>query len=110
MARATYLPESFGSEIVAPSGYYQPIEEAVVDHDGRRLLYVLGSACIDASCCGIGSWQYARVEGYLVESDRPRGEDDRDRTEIDTIEDDSDRRAIIRLLLDKHPGVRIEFR
>jgi len=110
MARVTYMPEGFGSEIEAPSGYYQPIEEATLEHDGRRLLYVLGSACIEASCCGIGSWRYVRVEGYVVGSDRSGAGEDRDRTEIETIEDAGDRMAISSLLLARHPGIRIEFR
>ena len=72
VARATYIPESLGTEIEAPSGYYTPVEERFIDLDGKRLLYVLGSACIETSCCGTGSWSYARVEGYVVEQHSSR--------------------------------------
>ncbi len=110
MVRARYVPEEFGNEVEAPSGYYQPLEEAFLDHDGKRLLYIVGSACIDASCCGISSWKYLRVEGYVVGNDAPPSENAGTYLEVDTIDSESEKTAIRRLLLDKHPGVRIEFR
>jgi hypothetical protein len=110
MARATYVTEDFGTEVVAPSGYYQPTGEELLDYDGKQVLYVWGSACIEASCCGIRSWAYVRVEGYLVGKDEAGGENDRKSHEIDTITAERDRAAIGALLLEKHPGARIEFR
>lgn len=110
MARSRYAPEGFGSEVTAPSGYYQPLEEGFAEFRGRRLLYTLGCACIEASCCGIGSWEYLRVEGYVVENSVPENERGAKEIEIDTIETAEERAVISKLLLDKHPGVRIEFR
>jgi hypothetical protein len=108
--RARYLPEDLGNEVVAPSGYYQPLEEAFLDYSDKRLVYILGTACIDASCCGTSSWKYLRVEGYVVESNLSQGQSEGTGLEIETIEDAGDRAAISSLLLDRHPGVRIEFR
>ena len=110
MARATYVPEDFGTEVVVPSGYYQPIKEDLVAFDGKQVLYVLGSACVEASCCGIGSWAYVRVEGFVVGEEDPGDESDRKSTQIDTITAERDKAAIGALLLDRHPGARIEFR
>lgn len=105
-----YIPEELGVEVVAPSGYYVPRAEEVVEHGGRRLLCVLGSFCIEASCCGVGSWNYLRVEGYVVDEDDCWSGVDGARLQIDTIEDADERTVISGLLLDRHPGVRIEFR
>lgn len=110
MSRTRYAREDLGSELAAPSGYYQPLEEAVLDHNGKRLLYVLGTACIDASCCGVGSWEYLRVEGYVVDADSSWSQGDGTYLEIDTIEDSGEKAAIGKLLLDEHPGARVEFR
>jgi hypothetical protein len=110
MTSARYVPEDLGCEVAAPSGYYQPLEEAFLGLSGKRLLYILGTACIDASCCGTSSWQYLRVEGFVVENDSPQSKGDADYVEVDTIEDDADKAAIRELLLGKHPGARIEFR
>ena len=113
MARATYISENLGAEIEAPSGYYTPMEERFIDLDEKRLLYVLGSACIETSCCGAGSWNYVRVEGCLVEQHHPersQGEAGGTPLDIETVEDAAERSAIGTLLLDRHPGIRIEFR
>ena len=106
MARLSYVPDALGVEVPAPSGYYQPVREDSLDFQGRRLMYTLGTACIEASCCGVGSWDYLRVEGYLVEGDA--GADGV--VEVDTVEAAEEKTAIARLLQAKHPGVRVEFR
>ena len=113
MVRHPYLPEELGNEVVAPSGYYQPLEEVVVDYQGKQLLYVLGTGCIEASCCGKGSWSYARVEGFIAEE--PAGGEPGlgpgpGQMLVDTIEDADEREAIAALLHERHPGVRVEFR
>jgi hypothetical protein len=109
VARVTYSPDDLGKEVVAPSGYYQPLEEGSLDYAGKRLLYTLGTACIEASCCGRGTWDYLRVEGYVIagaSADLTGGLP----VEIDTVEEVAERAAIIGLLQEKHPGARIEFR
>lgn len=103
MARATYTFEDLGNEVGAPSGYYHPLEYGFLEHQGRRVLFIRGTACIEASCCGVGSWNYLRVEGYVVDT---RPED----FEIDTVEFARDRAAIRGLLQKQHPSARIEFR
>jgi len=110
MTRSRYVSEELGSEVRAPSGYYQPLEEGYIDYQGRRLLYTLGNACIETSCCGVGDWRYARVEGYAVDHASGHGGRGSGSIEIETIEDEDERAAIGKLLEDKHPGVRVEFR
>ncbi len=109
MVRVFYEPEEFGVEVSAPSGYYLPVGQVVIERDERQLLYVFGNYCVEASCCGVGSWNYLRVEGYIVGSD-DAGSDAPGRIEIETIEDEKEKAAISSLLSEKHPGVRIEFR
>lgn len=109
MARVTYTPEEIGREMEAPSGYYVPRELVVLEYEGKRLLYVLGTVCIEASCCGIGQWGYARVHGYVVDAGLATA-DDVGTVQIDTIEDEGERQAIVKRLMAAHPGARVEFR
>ena len=110
MGRLTYRPDDLGNEIEAPSGHYRPLEEGSVEYDGRRLLYTLGAVCIESSCCGIGNWNYLRVEGYLPEHAPCANRNRETCVEIETVEDSGERAAIAKLLTDRHPNVRIEFR
>ena len=108
--RIRYVPEILGSEIVAPSGYYQPVEFGLMEHAGNRVLYTLGAACIEASCCGVGSWKYVRVEGIVAGDESPTLGNDGESIDMDTIEDDEAKMAIRKLILEKHPDARVEFR
>jgi hypothetical protein len=110
MAQAKYVPEELGKEVAAPAGYYLPLHEESLEHAGRRLLFVVGSACIEASCCGVGSWEYLRVEGYVIEDGLSAKREPGTSLVIETIEDLSEQTAIRRLLGQKYPRARIEFR
>jgi hypothetical protein len=109
VAHSEYRREQLGREVEAPSGYYLPMREEWLEFRGRRLLYVLGSACIEASCCGVGSWAYLRVEGFATDDD-VLVLNEQGRLDVETVAGDDESRAIIALLRERHPGVRIEFR
>ncbi len=110
MARTIYIRERLGDEVQAPSGYYRPLAEGWLAHQGGHVLYVLGSACIEASCCGVGSWSYVRVEGRAVGEEAAERLDREGRLEIDTIDAVTDRRSITALLRQHYPEARVEFR
>ncbi|MBP1706820.1 MAG: hypothetical protein H6Q39_544 [Chloroflexi bacterium] len=103
-----YLRPLLGQEVAAPAGYYLPQEEGLLFYKGKQVLYVLGSVCIESACCGVGmskgGWNYIQVPGYLVGEEK-----DSAACDIETVEDESDRLAIIRLLREKYPQARIEF-
>ena len=47
-------------------GYYTPQKEVRLKYNGREVLYVVGKAVVESSCCGTGSWTYAIVPGYII--------------------------------------------
>lgn len=106
--------ESIGSEISAPSGYYVPIEKSTLDFSGRTLLYVRGSICIEASCCGAGSWEYVSILGYVNNECEPhhqgRPMEITEDIEVDRVVDEDDKKSIRLILNQLHPNARIEFR
>jgi hypothetical protein len=110
VVRSTYRPEELGKEVVAPSGYYVPIQEEVVEYDGRSLLVVRGTGCLESSCCGAGTWEYLRVEGYVLEQDYLRHKSEGLDLALETVEDEVEKAEIAALLSSRHPGARIEFR
>ena len=110
MGQKMYLPEGVGDEVSTPSGYYQPTGRASIEFEGRTVLYTSGTACVEASCCGTGSWEYLRVEGFVVDMKRLQNAGVDSLAEVETIEDEREKKALIRLLLERHPAARIEFR
>jgi hypothetical protein len=55
-----------GKEILSISGRYKLEKEEKLEHNGREILYVIGNAVIDSSCCGSGGCRYAVVPGFIV--------------------------------------------
>jgi hypothetical protein len=61
-----YVHEPLDTEVTAVAGHYVLTREERLAVGGRELLYVLGHAIFDTSCCGMGGCGYAIVPGYVL--------------------------------------------
>lgn len=62
-----YTHQPLGEDVpTGIAGYYTPYREVRLPYRGRTVLYIVGRAVIESSCCGSGSWDYAVVPGYLI--------------------------------------------
>ncbi|MFC2060312.1 hypothetical protein ACFLTZ_04380, partial [Chloroflexota bacterium] len=59
MNKYTHL--ELDEDIICIAGYYTPLKEVRLQYNNREVLYVIGQAVVDSSCCGTGSWGYALV-------------------------------------------------
>src|SRR4030042_401350 len=98
-----------GQEVKTFAGYYIPLEEHVVPYNEREVIYILGHACIEASCCGSARWGYIQVLGFLVRQNIPGGKGTLPVSEIESIQDEEDRNSIRESLEKKYPSMRIEI-
>lgn len=104
-----YPHPELGKEVQTLAGYYIPVEEHVVPYNGREVIYILGDACIEASCCGASRWSYIQVVGFLVRK-HIRGDKGKPPvSEIEIIQDEKDREAMRQSLIKKYPNTRIEI-
>lgn len=60
-----HLP--LGQDINFISGRYTPLKEKITYFQDKKVLYVIGNAVLDNSCCGIGGCRYAIVPGFIVD-------------------------------------------
>ncbi len=96
-----------GSEIRSISGYYIPREEHTLNYKDREVLYILGQACIDTSCCGSSAWSYVQVPGFLVK--RNLREEFPAVSEVEAIADKADRAKVREVLAAMYPGSQVEM-
>jgi hypothetical protein len=108
MKKELVHPE-LGKEVQAPAGYYIPLEESVINYQGRKVISILGSICIDSACCGSGNWNYVQVAGFLLLERFRQDASGLAVSEIESITDENDRQAIRKLLSEKYPSARIEI-
>lgn len=91
-------------------GGYVFIEEGRITYQGKEVLYFLGMAGIEASCCGRGGSAFVKVPGYVRSWEKNRNESGQPVSEVERIIDQDSQKEIKRILEEKHPAFRqVEF-
>jgi len=92
-------------EINAIGGHYMTTKEVRLPYQDREILYLVGHAAIDSSCCGVGGCGYAKVPGFLLDW-RTELTDARD--PISRVEPISDRetKKAVRRIIAREEGIR----
>ncbi|MFC1980713.1 hypothetical protein ACFLVN_00480 [Chloroflexota bacterium] len=85
MGKYTHL--ELDEDIKTIAGYYTPIKEVRLKYDSREVLYMLGEAVIESSCCGSGNWTYVLVPGYIVNWQNEKNENGLPVSEVERISD-----------------------
>ena len=105
-----FIHPQLDMEVEGRAGYYVPVEEHVLLHGEREVLCILGYACIDNSCCGAEKrWGYVQVPGFMVGRHVCGSESGTPVSEVEIIEDETDRNSIRQSLLEKYPGIQIDM-
>ena len=78
--------------------YYTPQKEVRLQYNGREVLYVIGQAVVESSCCGNGSWGYAIVPGYIVNWQNTKNEAGLPISEVEPILDEEVQHNIRRII------------
>ena len=60
-----YAHPALNSEITAIGGYYIFLKEVTLPYQGRTILYLVGCAVFNSTCCGSGGVSFARVPGFV---------------------------------------------
>ncbi len=80
------------------AGYYTPQKEVRLKYNGREILYVIGQAVVESSCCGTGSWIYAIVPGYILRWQTTKNETGLPVSEVESIGDEAVRDNLRRII------------
>ena len=104
-----YTHEELNMEVQSIAGYYMVEKEESIDYKGRKVLYTVVSGAIDNSCCGVGGWRYASVQGHVVGWKNKADEAGRSMTEVETIVEEDSKREIAGILKDKETVAQVEF-
>ena len=85
-------------EVLSISGRYELEKEERMALNGREVLYVIGNAVVDSSCCGFGGCRYAVVPGFIVNWQSRTNEKGRSVSDVEPISDGKTRDEIRKLL------------
>lgn len=104
-----YVHQKLNEDSRSPAGYYTPEKEVRLSYNNREVLYVVGHAVMDSSCCGIGSWVYVIVPGYIVNWQSKTNEAGLPVTEVEPISDKETRESIKKTIMESESISQIEF-
>ena len=92
-------------EVNAIGGSYVAIKEIRLPYEGREILYLIGHAAVDASCCGVGGCGYAKVPGFLLDWKAGLSDGSHPVSHVEPIADREVRKAVRRIIA-REEGVR----
>ena len=104
-----YTHLELNKDVSSIAGYYTPQKEVRLKYNNREVLYVVGQAVIEASCCGGGSCGYAIVPGYIVNWQNKTNEAGLPVSEVEPISDRETRENISRIIKEAEVISQIEF-
>ncbi|MBL7224738.1 MAG: hypothetical protein ISS59_01275 [Desulfobacteraceae bacterium] len=96
-------------EVRSISGGYELEREGKFEIHGREVLFVVGNAVVDSSCCGVWGCRYALVPGYVKKFKTRQDDHGLWISEVEPIIDKATRQEIIRLLKEKEIVQQVQF-
>ncbi|MBN1661589.1 MAG: hypothetical protein JXA93_24560 [Anaerolineae bacterium] len=93
-----YIHQPLGQEVAAIGGYYVLVKEGRLVFEGREVLYLVGHAAFDATCCGVGGCAYALVPGFVLRWKEKTNQDGLGVSGIEPIRDQRAQHEIERLI------------
>ena len=107
MSKYTHL--GLDEDVKTIAGYYTPLKEIRLKYDSREVLYVVGEAVIESSCCGSGNWTYVLVPGYIVDWQNEKNENGLPVSEVERISDTKAQADIKKMIKEAEHISQIEF-
>jgi hypothetical protein len=93
-----HVHQELNQEITAIGGHYVLTREVRLPFHGREVLYLVGCAVVDTSCCGAGGCAYALVPGFILEWKSQTDGDGLAVSQVEPIRDEATQREVRRLI------------
>lgn len=104
-----YTHPALNREINAIGGHYVFTKEVTMPFKGKTVLYYVGYAVINSSCCGMGGVCYARVPGFVRELKYKRDNSGAPISSIEPIHEKSIQKQIILIIQSTESIHQVEF-
>ena len=104
-----YTHSKLNEDSYAIAGYYSLEKEVRLKYNNREVLYVVGQAVIESSCCGTGGCRYALVPGYIVNWQNRTNEADLPVSEVEPISDKEQQKNITRIIKEAEVVSQVDF-
>ena len=104
-----YTHKKLNQEVRAIGGHYALIKEERISVKGRSVLYLMGYAVFDTTCCGTGGCVYALVPGIVSRWKYERDGSGEPVSELEPIDDPELKKEIRRVLIKRESVMQVQF-
>lgn len=104
-----YIHGTLGEEIRFIAGSYCFAEEKCLPFNNKNVLYTVGFATVDNSCCGTGGCRFIRIAGYVESWKERKNESGLPISMIAPIVAEEEQKEIRNLLNSHYPYSQIYF-
>ena len=98
-----------GQEITAIGGHYVFNKEDRLKVESREVVYLVGYAVVDTSCCGLGGCAYAMVPGIVREWKYRKDDDGLPVSQVEPVLDPDKQHEIQRRIQEKEMVQQVTF-
>ena len=106
---AEYIHQELKQEITAIGGEYILDKEVHLPFQEHELLYFLGRAVFDSTCCGISGCAYALVPGFILEWQSKKNGLGLPVSLVEPIHSQTQKSEIRRMILDEELVHQVQF-
>jgi len=100
---------ALGREVTAIGGHYMFGKEIRMSYESREILYFVGYAVLDSSCCGVGGVAYVLVAGFVRQWKYKKNHDDCFVSQIETIGDQTIQKEVRSMIQKKEMVNQVTF-
>jgi hypothetical protein len=104
-----HVHHALNQEVTAIGGHYVLVREARLPFCGREVLYLIGYAAFDTSCCGVGGCAYALVPGFIASWKNDRKGDGLTVSQVEPIRDEAIQEEIRRWIEKQETIHQVQF-
>ena len=104
-----FIHPELNKTVKAIGGEYVFMKEAVLPFQGQEVLYLIGCAVFDTTCCGTGGVCYARVPGFIRESRYKTNKDGRPISNVIPVADRLTQKSIRMAITSRETVQQVEF-
>ncbi len=98
-----FIHPPLGETVEFFGGRYFFLEEGRLTFHGKEVLYLLGVAVMESSCCGRGGWAFIKVPGYIRTWKREVTTSGQYLSEVELISFAAEQKEITSILKEKYP-------
>ena len=106
-----FVHPKLGREVTAIGGHYVFGKEIRLrlPYNGREVLYFVGYAVLDSTCCGVGGTAYVLVSGYIRQWKYKKNQNDDPVSLVEPVHDQTVQKKIRNLIQKKEMVYQVTF-